>query len=60
MSKCCLCGRKVPFRSRYFPLCAECMDQVVALRPELKNYDLFVRALRARVSGPEGRPLRML
>ena len=51
MSKCCLCGRKVPFRSRYFPLCETCMDQVVQLRPELKNYDWFVRAIRRVADG---------
>ena len=60
MSKCCLCGRKVPFHSRYFPLCAGCMDQVVALRPELKNYDWFVRALRARIRRTDAPSLRVL
>jgi len=50
MSKCCLCRRMLSFRSRYFPLCSTCMDQVVQLRPELKNYDWFVSALSRHLS----------
>lgn len=44
MQSCCFCRRALPGRG--FPLCGECMDEVTRLRPELKTYDWFVRALR--------------
>ena len=46
MKRCCFCRRALPWGGRYFPLCAQCMDQVTQLRPELKTSDWFVQALR--------------
>ena len=46
MRQCCFCRRAISSGGRFFPLCPGCMDQLTRTRPELKNYDWFVRALR--------------